>query len=124
MGGLSGHEQAPTSAGSPRSPTTTKLGLQQPASAGERQDYIPHLDGLRAIAVLGVILYHFEIGPFRGGFTGVDIFFVISGFLMTRRLRHAVHTDPEFTLLSFYKGRWFRLYPAWRPSWQRWLWLG
>ena len=41
------------------------------------------INGLRAIAVAAVVLYHFGIAPFTGGFVGVDIFFVISGFLLT-----------------------------------------
>src|SRR5215475_9538708 len=72
-----------------------------------RQD----INGLRAIAVLAVVVFHFGIRWFGGGFVGVDIFFVISGFLMTsiifRRLdRH------EFSLLGFYLDRGKRIIPA------------
>ena len=47
-------------------------------------EYIPGLDGLRAVAVLAVLFYHMDIIPFlQGGFTGVDIFFVISGYVIS-----------------------------------------
>jgi peptidoglycan/LPS O-acetylase OafA/YrhL len=49
--------------------------------------YIPALDGLRALAIAGVLLFH--MGLLRGGFFGVDVFFVLSGFLITSILLHA-----------------------------------
>jgi peptidoglycan/LPS O-acetylase OafA/YrhL len=47
--------------------------------------YLPGLDGIRALAVLGVLLYHADLGWIRGGFLGVDVFFVISGYLILSR---------------------------------------
>src|SRR4029078_8343839 len=71
----------------------------------------PDIDGLRAIAVLSVFLYHLELPPFGGGFVGVDIFFVISGYLISR----IVLTDVDrgsFSMARFYERRIRRLAPA------------
>jgi peptidoglycan/LPS O-acetylase OafA/YrhL len=74
-------------------------------------DYRGDIDGLRAIAVLLVILHHYSVPGFRGGFVGVDVFFVISGFLI------AAHIDADiragrFSLLAFYERRIRRILPA------------
>jgi peptidoglycan/LPS O-acetylase OafA/YrhL len=73
--------------------------------------YRPDIDGLRAIAVLSVIAYHFNIGPVPGGFTGVDIFFVISGFLITSNIRNKLDANA-FSFLDFYQRRVRRIFPA------------
>jgi peptidoglycan/LPS O-acetylase OafA/YrhL len=75
-------------------------------------NYRRELDGLRAIAVLSVIIYHAELtfkgfSLLPGGFLGVDIFFVLSGFLIT-----GILIDKSPTLLQFYKSRVDRIYPA------------
>ena len=80
----------------------------------------PDIDGLRAIAVLSVFLYHLEVRPFGGGFVGVDIFFVISGYLISR----IVLTDVErgsFSMARFTSvgsGGWLQraLSPSSAPS--------
>lgn len=72
---------------------------------------IPHLDGLRAIAIVGVLLFHFEVKGIDGGFVGVDMFFTISGFLITRNIIRTLAAG-RFSLVQFYKRRFFRLYPA------------
>ncbi|MBZ9674364.1 acyltransferase family protein [Mesorhizobium sp. ES1-1] len=69
------------------------------------------INGLRAIAVLFVLLFHFGAPGFGAGFIGVDIFFVISGFLMTRIIVSGLEAG-SFSILGFYRARLVRLYPA------------
>lgn len=71
----------------------------------------PDINGLRAWAVVSVILYHFGVPGFDGGFIGVDIFFVISGFLMTGIVLKGLERDT-FSLLGFYLARARRILPA------------
>ncbi|MDX7778993.1 acyltransferase family protein [Aeromonas hydrophila] len=72
-----------------------------------RQD----INGLRAWAVIAVVLYHFGVPGFAGGFVGVDVFFVISGFLMTRIIISGVERG-QFSLWEFYLARARRIIPA------------
>jgi peptidoglycan/LPS O-acetylase OafA/YrhL len=72
--------------------------------------YRPELDGLRAIAVLSVIFYHAGFTLFQGGFVGVDIFFVLSGFLMTSIITKELNHD-KFKLANFYERRIRRILP-------------
>lgn len=74
--------------------------------------YVPEIDGLRAIAVLSVILFHADVPLFRGGYVGVDIFFVISGYLITRLIADEVKHTGSFSLSNFYIRRARRLFPA------------
>ena len=69
--------------------------------------YRPEIDGLRAIAVVAVILYHAQITifgyqPFRGGFIGIDIFFVISGYLITSIILKELVTTGTFSFKHSY----------------------
>ena len=59
--------------------------MNQPPSL-HQNTYFPHIDGIRAIAVLAVVLYHIRERTCPGGFVGVDIFFVLSGYLITKGL--------------------------------------
>ena len=74
--------------------------------------FIPHVQGLRAIAVLFVVLYHFWPGRLSGGYVGVDIFFVISGFLITSHLARELSTTGTVKLGQFWARRARRLLPA------------
>lgn len=73
--------------------------------------YRPEIDGLRAIAVVWVILFHAGVPSFSGGYIGVDIFFVISGYLITSIIL-ASKRDGVFTLAQFYERRARRILPA------------
>ena len=73
--------------------------------------YRPEIDGLRAIAVLAVILFHAEVPYFHGGFIGVDIFYVISGYLITKIIVSQLHKN-DFSFSNFYVRRIKRLFPA------------
>ena len=73
--------------------------------------YRPEIDGLRAIAVIAVILFHTGINVFHGGFVGVDIFFVISGYLITSIILSDMHAGT-FSFIAFYERRIRRIIPA------------
>lgn len=75
------------------------------------ESYRPDLDGLRAVAVVAVVAYHFGLAPFAGGFVGVDIFFVISGFLINSIITREAKAGG-FSLLAFYGRRIKRVFPA------------
>ena len=76
-----------------------------------KQKYLPHIDGLRAISVILVILFHFMIGPFTGGYIGVDVFFTISGFLIIGSIVSQLEAG-NFSALDFWQRRIRRLIPA------------
>lgn len=73
--------------------------------------YRSEVDGLRALAVLPVILFHAGFPIFSGGFVGVDVFFVISGYLITSILIEDLERG-SFNLLNFYERRARRILPA------------
>jgi len=69
------------------------------------------INGLRALSVLAVVLFHFQVPYLHGGFVGVDIFFVISGFLMTGIIFRRLKKD-DFSIIGFYLDRGRRIIPA------------
>ena len=81
-------------------------------SAGAGKPWYPHVDGLRAIAVLAVIAYHLEPAWVPGGFTGVDVFFVISGYVVSASLAGAGGKSLPSFALDFYVRRLRRIAPA------------
>ena len=76
------------------------------------QGFRPDIEGLRALAVAGVVAYHFGLTALPGGFAGVDIFFVISGYLITRHLAAEISQTGRIDLLRFYARRARRLLPV------------
>ena len=80
----------------------------------ESLKYRADIDGLRTMAVLPVVLYHLDIPPFSGGFVGVDVFFVISGFLITSVIWAQLQTGVGIggLLVGFYDRRIRRIFPA------------
>ena len=74
--------------------------------------YIKQIDGLRGISILSVILYHFFPEIFVGGFIGVDIFFVISGFVISKILIEEFYSTKTISIKNFYIKRIKRIFPA------------
>jgi peptidoglycan/LPS O-acetylase OafA/YrhL len=84
----------------------------KPSSAETRDGrYRPDIDGLRAIAIVTVLLSHINLPATAGGFVGVDIFFVISGYLLTGNVEHAIAAG-KFSVMGFYERRIRRIFPA------------
>jgi len=73
-------------------------------------NYRADIDGLRAIAVLSVVIFHLDVSGFQGGYVGVDVFFVISGYLITSIILRS-HEDATFRMSTFYARRIRRLVP-------------
>jgi peptidoglycan/LPS O-acetylase OafA/YrhL len=76
-----------------------------------KADFRPDINALRALAVLGVVAYHYGLPGFGGGFAGVDVFFVISGFLIGGQI-FAAHVRGNFSFQAFFSSRLRRIFPA------------
>src|SRR6266568_6454696 len=83
-----------------------------PIDQPQRYPYQPALDGIRAVAVSGVVLFHFGVGVAGGGFLGVDIFLALSGFLITTMLLREFASSRRIAIGAFYGRRARRLLPA------------
>jgi peptidoglycan/LPS O-acetylase OafA/YrhL len=92
--------------------TARPLEWNPPRQAISRVPYLPGLDGMRALAVVAVMIYHTNNGWLPGGFIGVEVFFVISGYLITRLLLAEHHENARIDLRAFYVRRVLRLGPA------------
>ena len=86
-------------------------GSSNAAATSHLLGYRRDIDGLRAVAVLSVAFYHARLPGFGGGFVGVDVFFVISGYLITQILLAEIERD-SFSVLGFYERRIRRIFPA------------
>ena len=74
--------------------------------------YRKEIDGLRALAVIPVILFHAGFSCFNGGFIGVDVFFVISGYLISKIIFTELNASNRFNILNFYERRIRRILPV------------
>jgi peptidoglycan/LPS O-acetylase OafA/YrhL len=97
-------------------PDDVQMGLSSDAASPPADSFQlgqrPALDGIRGVSILLVFLYHFNVPFFRGGFIGVDVFFVLSGFLITVLLCEEWARFRRIDFLAFYQRRLVRLFPA------------
>ena len=89
----------------------TSLPAATASGSAAHAKYRPDIDGLRAVAVLPVLFYHVGIGLTPGGFVGVDVFFVISGYLITSLISAEMH-EGTYSIVKFYVRRARRIFPA------------
>lgn len=87
------------------------FGIGKLENSTVQMKYLPEIDGLRAVSVIAVLLYHLGVTWIPGGFTGVDVFFVISGFLITTIIRDDIQRGT-FSFAKFYARRIRRIFPA------------
>ena len=91
---------------------TSAIGVGEfKTSRSDKPDYLAFIDGLRAVSILAVIGFHVGLPGFFGGFVGVDIFFVISGFLIINQIKDELDAG-RFSILGFYARRQLRILPV------------
>ena len=95
-----------------RRDSSSRSGRRGGGSGGERRQFRPDVEGLRAVAIVLVVLYHAHARLAPGGYVGVDVFFVISGFLITGQLVRELQTAGRISFLAFYARRARRIMPA------------
>lgn len=94
-----------------RRPWSWQSRITLESSASRSAGYRPDVDGLRAVAVMAVLFFHLGIRNFPNGFVGVDVFYVISGYLITSLITKDLAAG-KFSLVSFYERRMRRIFPA------------
>src|ERR1700761_1122432 len=85
--------------------------MVRPPSPGQADAYFPFIDGLRGIAVVAIILFHFDLFKLTGGYIGIDVLFVMSGFLIAADIDYRLRRE-NFSLTRFFDRRARRLLPA------------
>jgi len=100
------------SAYAPQPDEANRHGRAAPGPVAPRSRFRADIEGLRAVAVLAVVFYHAGAGVIRGGYVGVDVFFVISGFLITLHLFRELRNTGRISFSGFYGRRVIRLLPA------------
>ena len=94
----------------------------RPERTDQGSRYVTGVDGMRTLAVVGVIIYHLFIAQLPGGFLGVPLFLLISGYFVTDQLQNEWDQHQTIDLISFYRRRFRRLYPPLvgvRESWTK-----
>ncbi len=91
-------------------PATGAPALRRPSSGPDELRYLAFVDGLRAVSILAVVGYHIGVPGLSGGFVGVDVFFVISGFLIINQIKAGL-VGGKFSIVSFYAHRALRILP-------------
>ncbi|CAN5737449.1 SGNH hydrolase domain-containing protein [soil metagenome] len=109
---ITGLSPAPRSRREPDSFIIRRLAVRLSLVGVTDNEFRPDVEGLRALAVVAVLLFHAQVAGFEGGFVGVDVFFVLSGFLITRLLLRELASTGTISLRAFWARRARRLLPA------------